>query len=558
MTGTVSPAAVIAPALDVVGRRLLGALYREDIGDARTAARWNGDRVWLAGRWRTATRHAGDRIEVRETVAEPPGDLLSAAGLDSARLAAELNDAVTNLAFAYQQRAGIDAELRATGAPDLYAWAAGQPNADDQAWSYERLATEGHNLHPCGRTRLGWDLDDLRRYDQEAPGLAVGFLAVRADRHRGDDVGAVLRDWYAGVPVPPPGYLTQPVHPWQATLVARRYPELFRAGDLRALPGQLDAVPTTALRTVLLGPDADGYRRYLKLSLDIQVTSTRRSISIASTRNGPLLSSWLNRLVEGDPALRDVLLLAEVAGAAMQADDPDPTASRDLAAIVRSGLSGRTRPDEVAVPAAALPARSPLTGRTVLAELVDRHATGHPGPDPALDFLDRYARLLLPPVLHLVTRYGIGLEAHLQNCLPLFVDGTPHRIGLRDLAGLRLHLPRFRRYAGPDFALWPGSVIGTDDEQVVLAKVAYTAFQAHLGELVIRLADSHDLDETLAWQHIRRIIDEVYADPARGQHAAADHATLTAPRLPHKALLRMRWSDGGGDIYLPVRNPLHG
>ncbi|MCW6011018.1 hypothetical protein K1W54_41715, partial [Micromonospora sp. CPCC 205371] len=38
--------------------------------------------------------------------------------------------------------------------------------------------------------------------------------------------------------------------------------------------------------------------------------------------------------------------------------------------------------------------------------------------------------------------------------------------------------------------------------------------------------------------------------------APADHAALTAPRMPHKALVRMRVADGG-DVYLPVRNPLH-
>jgi len=35
-----------------------------------------------------------------------------------------------------------------------------------------------------------------------------------------------------------------------------------------------------------------------------------------------------------------------------------------------------------------------------------------------------------------------------------------------------------------------------------------------------------------------------------------DHAFFTAPRMPHKALVRMRLA-GGGDLYIPVRNPLH-
>jgi siderophore synthetase component len=541
----VTHAAARRYATDVVGRRLLAAAYRENVEGARDKARWDGERLWLGGAARRVSRHAGDRLEVREPVAEPPDELLLALGIDRPALAEELIDAVRNLSIAYERRLTIDAELRATGARDLYELAAAQPTGDDQAVFYERLAIDGHNLHPCGRTRLGWTPAEALAYDQEAESIDVGFIAVREDLYRGDDVAGMLRQWYPSVPTAPPGYRTQPVHPWQRDVVIRhRYAALYSNGRLRRLPGSLPARPTTALRTVLLGPDAAGIRRYLKLSLDIQVTSTRRSISIASTRNGPALSETLSRVLADEPG---TLLMAELAGSAVDTADGR---SRDIAAIMRAGL-GRLRPGEVAVPAAALPARSPITGKTVLAELVDRFTASHPGPDPALEFLATYARVLLPPVLRLATRYGVGLEAHLQNCLPVFHDGVPVGMGLRDLAGLRVHLPRFKATADPGFALWPGSVIGTDDEAVMLAKVAYTAFSAHLGELVIRLGDSHGLVETVAWQAIRHVVDQVLA-------GAADHAFFVAPTLPYKGLLRMRLDDRGGDIYVPVQNPLYG
>jgi siderophore synthetase component len=166
---------------------------------------------------------------------------------------------------------------------------------------------------------------------------------------------------------------------------------------------------------------------------------------------------------------------------------------------------------------------------------------------------------LLPPVLTLATRHGIGLEAHLQNCVPTFVDGVPHRLGLRDFAGLRVYPARLPS----PLRLWPGSVVVTDDVDVMRAKVAYTALQAHLGELVIRLVESHGLDEPAAWSLVRTVVDEVYddlrTDPAVADRAAADHAFLTAKTLPHKALLSMRLAAGrgrGGDIYVQVENPL--
>jgi siderophore synthetase component len=351
-------------------------------------------------------------------------------------------------------------------------------------------------------------------------------------------VGALLRGAYPGLPEPPPGYLLQPVHAWQLDAVlTRRHAALFEAGVLRPVPGAaLRARPTTALRTVLLDPGADGAHRYLKLSLDIQVTSTRRSISAASTRNGPAISALLGELLAGEPG---VLLLPEDAGATAL------PGGRDAAAIVRGGLSGRLGPGEVAVPGSALPATSPLTGRTVLAELLARYRGTPP------EFLSAYARLLLPPVLRLAA-LGVGLEAHLQNSIPTFIGGVPHRIAFRDFAGLRLHLPRLRERAGRGLALWPGSVVGTGDVDVLRAKVGYTALQAHLGELVLRLATGHGVAEAVAWRRVREVLDEALD---QGRCDPGDHAFLTAPSVPHKALVRMRLT-GTGDVYLPVSNPL--
>ena len=507
--------AALPRAVDVVGRRLLGAAWRERLGAAREL---------LAGR--ALRRYGFERVELAEPVTTHPAALLAMLGVDAPGLAEELADAVTNLALAYARRPAWDPA----------AW--DEPDADVRLLRFERLATEGHHLHPCGRTRLGWRVADLLAHDQESPGTSVGFVAVHRDLHIGDDVGALLRAAYPWLPAPPPGYRLHPVHAWQlATVLPERYGDLSAAGALRPLPGaRVAAAPTTALRTVLLEPDATGTRRYLKLSLDIQVTSTRRSISVASTRNGPAISTLLDRLLADEPR---VLTLPEVAGAAVATPDGR---SRDLSVIVRGALHGRLEPGEVAIPGASLTARIPAG--TVLDELLRRYPGG------PLDFLGEYAALLLPPLLRLAAA-GVGLEAHLQNSLPTFVGGVPHRIAFRDFAGLRLHLPRLAGGPArwPADALWPGSVIGTADVDVLRAKLGYTALQAHLGELIRHLVDAHGIDEAAAWRRVRNVLDGCPGDPG-------DHAFLTAPRVPHKALVRMRLA-GTGDVYVPVDNPLH-
>jgi siderophore synthetase component len=520
-------AAALPRAAGVVARRLLGAAYREDLAGVREP----GTLDRLAD---GVHRHAFDRAELR--VVRDPVRVLSELPeqLGSRDLAAELADATVKLALAYSRPAPAPAGR----------------SPDDRATYLERLSTEGHNLHPCGRTRLGWTMADALDHDLEAPATTLGFVAVRRDLHIGDDVGALL-----GIPAPGPGYAVQPVHAWQLDRIVReRYADLVASRALIPLDGlTLGATPTAALRTLLVDRLPGQPRRYLKVSLDIQVTSTRRTISVASTRNGPALSTLLHRLLAGEPR---VLLLGEEAGAAGLVG-----ARRDLAAIVRSGLDGRLDRGEEAVPGGALYAAVAGSAQPLVADLVDRYAARRRLTDraaAAAGFLTEYARLLLPPLLRLATRHGIAIEAHLQNCVPTFRHGVPHRLALRDFAGLRV-LRRRLAASGHALALWPESVIGTDDADVMRSKLAYTALQAHLGELVVRLVESHGLDEDAAWRSVRGVVDEVHdelrGDPALIREAAADHAFLTAPLVPHKALVRMRVC-GDGDLYVPVRNPL--
>jgi D-ornithine---citrate ligase len=439
----------------------------------------------------------------------------------TAPLRAELADAVDKLTLAYSRRAVADDQARASGAADLLQLVETQATGD-QVVRLEQLATDGHNLHPCGRTRLGWTRLDAEAHDLESPGTSVRFVGVPDDHHVGDDLGERL-----DVPAPR-GYRAQPVHAWQLGVVRERYPELPVLGP--SLPARV----TAAVRT-LWTPVG-----YLKLSLDVQITSTRRTISIASTRNGPMLSALLPPLLEASGGDR-VTLLREPAGAASTLGS-----GRDLSAILREPLPPMT-PGEHPVPAIALSATDPITGETVVRLLQKRSALS-----PAV-FAEQYARLLLTPVLGMVTRYGVGLEAHLQNCLVTFVDGRPARLILRDLAGLRLHHERLAD-AGLAVGLWPGSVVGTDDDTILLAKVAYTAFQAHLADVVHALGDPPG-----AWAAIRGVVDGIYDDLAAlaPEAAKADHAFFTAPAVPHKALVGMRLDPARGDIYVPMENPLH-
>lgn len=465
------------------------------------------------------------------------------------QLAAELTDAATGLATAIPRHHRHTTDLATTattlGAHSLIALAQHKATTEPEFTPcrfFEPLAVDGHHLHPCARTRLGWNHTDRINYDLETTRpITMRFVAAHRtavdtalDTH-GHDLGRLLEHLH-----PPlrehhhPDRTIIALHPWQHrhlhTGPAR---DLYHDGTLTDLPTTLPAHPTASIRTLVTD---DGH--YLKCSLSIHITSTSRGISPATVHNGPVLTRLLRRLIADDDYLAPRLtFLAEPAGTALPHGHP---AARDLSCLLRTPLTDVTTTTELPVPATALPATSPVTGTSIATEL--QTASGLTAPD----FLHRYTLTLAGPVLRLAAEYGIGTEAHLQNCVPTFINGTPHRIVLRDLGGCRINLHKLH-HTGHRPDLHPASVI-TADTATVNAKVAYTVFQNHLSAIVDALATDGTLTPDTGWQ----AITEAVANLRLPQHDRDFH---TAATVPHKALLSMRL-DPGHDIHVPVTNPL--
>jgi hypothetical protein len=180
-------------AATAIATRLAESLWREDIGDARQ--RFKG-RV-----------HAFDRVVLAPVEADP------LTLVDHAGLRQELASAVTGLSLAYARRAFQDSEIRGSGFPDMLGLVSGL-SPDTAGVPLEQLATEGHNLHPCGRTRLGWDVRDMLRHDLETEGTHVRFLRVPRKMVVGD-------------------FDLLPVHEWQLGHLRRRHPARARPGVAR-------------------------------------------------------------------------------------------------------------------------------------------------------------------------------------------------------------------------------------------------------------------------------------------------------------------------------------
>ncbi|MFI9804542.1 IucA/IucC family protein [Streptomyces sp. NPDC052301] len=384
----------------------------------------------------------------------------------------------------------------------LAARARATPPADPYLRSEQSLIT-GHPCHPAPKARGGGPAAAWLPYAPEAHArFPLVLLGVRQDLVAEEGDTRALD----ALGTAPPGYRLLPAHPWQLDLVGRELTEAFADGRLLRLgETPFDTWPTAAVRTVYES------RRdvFLKFSLDVRITNDIRRL-------------WrhdLRRLRRTDTAARHAFA-AMGPSAAWLSDRGWRTAAfafEELAVLVRDGLRGHLLPGATPLLAAGLAEGfegSPAAATT------DPHA-----------WWEAYLRQVVAPVLTAFDDHGVVLEAHLQNTLAA-VDaaGLPVQALFRDAEGAKL-LPDVSRAAG-----WE--------------RLVYCLVVNHLTEIAAALADHHPgLDP---WPAARREL---------ARHDLPEiPALLTAPTLPGKTNLLLRWTgaDGADARYLPLPNPLAG
>ncbi|MFF9061298.1 IucA/IucC family protein [Streptomyces sp. NPDC014882] len=392
----------------------------------------------------------------------------------------------------------------------LAARARATPPEDPYLRSEQSLLT-GHPHHPAPKTRGGGPPGGWLPYAPEAYArFPLVLLGLREDTVVEDGDTAVLD----ALGEAPPGYRLLPAHPWQLDLVRTALAPAFADGRLVRLGAtDFDAWPTAAVRTLY----APGRDLFLKVSLDVRITNDVRRL-------------WRHDLLglrRTDAAVTEAFETFGASGAAGGAvpaawlsDRGYRTAGfafEELAVVVRDGLRAHVTPGATPLLAAGLVEGfegSPLAGAA----------------DPEL-WWEAYLRAVVPPALAAFAGHGVVLEAHLQNTL-VAVDaaGLPVQALFRDAEGVKL-LPDVGRAAG-----WE--------------RLVYCLVVNHLTEVAAALAEHHPgLDP---WPAVRRELARHDLPEAR--------ALLTAPTLPGKTNLLLRWTaaDGAAARYLPLPNPLAG
>jgi siderophore synthetase component len=524
----------------------------------------------------------------------PAGDVEARKRFD--RVRAELENSTVNLALALTaadlRRRTIRHEAARLGVQTSLAYVEAMqrlaPTFSPLAF-YERWVIEGHPLHPGARMRMGMEAEDVVRYAPEwgaMPGVAlvaVARTACRVVSRIAEGPAEVLAREYPELLTRvdqslrrmgkcPSDYELIPVHPWQLThTLPALHAGPIERGEVILLPEcTLPAYALISFRSFAPVQRRDEGKHHLKTAINVHMTSAVRTVSPNAVENGPVVSNVLAEIWRREdqfggrfaPVCEDVGIHYRPTEPALD-DDTLAEQSKHLAAMLRENPENYVRDGEIALPAAALTAESPLSSEAVVVELIEAYARRTGTSDrslAAVEFLNRYVEVSVPAFLTLMTRYGIALEGHMQNSVCVFRGGELTRLLVRDLGAIRILLERLER-EHLRLELMAGSAILADDLDDLRNKVYYAFFQNHLAELIVTIVRHVKVAEQSLWCEVaaaaRRAFAVLKGVPGLEQQAAGDEAALFRPTLALKALATMRLRGQVTDYsFAEVPNPL--
>jgi siderophore synthetase component len=561
----------------LVAKMLAGFLYEELLAAEPVAGDPGAWQVGLpggvayrfrAGRrlfdgWRVAEGSVRRRDQAGEEPATDPGrlllDLREAAGVPAATAAHLLK------------------ELRSTQVADCHLAAGGASAAELLDLDHPAIEGEmgGHPWIAPNKGRLGFGYGDYLRHAPErrarvrlhwlaartglasyqaVPGLPQDrLLAAELDPATVEAFTATL----AATGADPGGYRWFPVHDWQwEHVVVPLFAPALAAGDLVVLgQGPDEYLPQQSIRT--LTNVSAPRRHHLKLPLSILNTLVWRGLPTERTLAAPRVTEFLTGIVAGDPFLgadRRLVLLGEVASLAVPHPDYEtlpgaPYQYRELLGCIwRESLHGKLPPGERAMTMAALLHRD-RQGTPVLAALVERSGLA------AEAWLAELFEAVLPPLLHMLYRYGTVFSPHGENAILVHRDGVPTRLAVKDFVDdvnvSDQPLPELRAALTPDVAevllaeppdwlcqfLWAGLFVGhlrhladlAEDHLGVgerrfwtMARAAVLGYQDRFPELADRFKTFDLLAPRFAkiCLNRNRLLTDGYADRPERPHAA--------------------------------------
>ncbi|WP_260866017.1 IucA/IucC family protein [Paenibacillus xylanexedens] len=408
----------------------------------------------------------------------------------------------------------------------------------------EQSLIYGHPFHPFPKNSRGFTDQDVLRYSPELRNaFPLCYIAVRKDVFREEWVDDHHQiEWHESVrqqlaqvvESSSEQYGVLPVHPWQYKHILGiaevqsyiRERKIVLLGSFGPL-----AYPTSSVRTVYV-PDMNCN---IKLSLHMQITNMIRTNSEEQMRRTLDASRYL---VQHD---------------CFQQDEHTHIAYETGVTTCHFEDEGLTSLFTVAY----RPIEFDPSCTFVVSSLVEAPLPGMPsrlmcmlggGRAEAEQWLSRYLRLSLLPLVRAGGERGIHFEAHLQNTLVTLQEGWPVAFIVRDLEGVSVDIERVNS------AERDRSKLLFYPREKAWARTSYYFMINHLGSLIHALARDVGVQEEHFWEMVREVLEE---ELKRTGNAYVQHLIEADAFMAKQNLVSCLRGISQTPDYVPVQNVMN-
>ena len=421
------------------------------------------------------------------------------------------------------------------------------PKSKHPILSGDQWVITGHNIHPCSKTKLGMPIQEVMRYAPEYnQPFKLNWIMVKKSllfNNLCDDHMEKLKAFSEFDGEISDDYYLVPVHPYQYQYeLASIYESEIKEKSIIMLDHQGGVVKSTSsFRTVC---PLDHTFPMIKLPINSQMTSTVRSISNNSVMNSKNISTFIDEIYEHDPLLKTISSpMAEFGG--MTYCHSNELKQRNLSFILRENhakaLQGKSM-----YTATCLFERD-HTGTKIYQQLINKSQLN------PYEWFENYIQLLIKTTITLMTKYGVGLEAHMQNISVCFQQGSPVHLFIKDYGGVRIDISR----TGNRLKINEGHTYATTNS--MHEKVQNTLILNHISTIISHLVADYPLEEVALWKIVCLYIQQVFEQLSKAQipWLDDDFCIFNAKTLKQKALMSMRLTNAKNDIYIEKENPLY-
>lgn len=456
---------------------------------------------------------------------------------------------------------------------------------------YEQSTIQGHPAHPCAKTKIGLNPQDICSYAAEwRPIVALHLVAVHRNFSKvislnKEQLAEYLLKQFPEIKEKIELELKEsnldlndfeifPVHPWQYhNAILKLYTEQIQKKSIIPLKtATIDAMPLISFRSFCSYNQSKSKNHYfhIKTPVNMLATSDIRTISARAAESGPLISKTLSQIIANDPDLKSFHfhILKEFLGAYYHQEDEEnafKSLSENLSVIYRENPEKQLNEDEICLPAASLIEKSPLSDKLILIEFIEEYYRNNHFQSIkscAKNFFKEYLLLSIKPFLILMCRYGISLEGHLQNTIIAFDQGKPTRIFIRDFADIRISKKRLNKQNyGLDLSV-KNSYVFCQEDAHLYRNVFHAVYQNHYYEIILVICSHFSIPERNLWKYVytmtKEALSEMKKKPDLKDQILEDEKFLFKKYIQTKALTKMRLLGEINNYYfVDVENPLY-